>query len=617
MKPKRASFLEGQSAPYPERSPSEAHSKHTLMSLLDSRFVRGDLRIMDKYPNADGILDITDVNGYIKGKIDVQLKTLPSKRVNRPSHACEKNFLSYCAQSTLPVILIAVDQVNGKAYWQHMNYEILSVIQDKIVGKTYSLNLPLENCINGISLTYVDKWTQICKATFERGWNYDNLKAGYENLESELKVLREKFGPLTLNGEQVKQIQQFLDTYNYLLDHDFKIIKQVRYSNYWKIGLGIIRYTEDECSYLVYPIPYGTNEPLIRQVKPGSIKDIGREFVFGRILRTQAYANGNPISDAPEKLAYELIKADFEYGIKRIEFDLPDDFMANEYIHGFVSRFSTYLDLDGNSESFDLNELYELINTVLPLLLDIQLSIPEGAKRFTHNIDPYQKLKSGPIHRQRIAEARQKATAGYSPRFEIIPVSSDFHIDLLRFYIDHLLAQGIQYTRRVYDPNTRIKNSNGSFVWDFWNNEVLQDNLVILFQNLKRVYQLLIERHFPELSAELDLFRDGNLILYCLSFEHRRHAGPQLEYYKLNSRAKLENNIRFYTNADRPFSRESLMGANGWTMRIGGKVYDLRAGGGEGLTFMFNPLPMHTFVRKLINDRIAELLKKKIAHPNN
>jgi hypothetical protein len=610
MPAKREPLFKSRSATYPDRSDSEATSKHMLMDLLDNRFVRGELRIMDKYPNADGILDVTEADGYIRGKIDVQLKTLPKSRTTTPAHACEMSFLQYCEESILPVILIAVDQAGRKAYWQNMNYEVLSSVRSKITGKTFSLALPLENCIDGQSLAYVDKWKQICAATYEKTWNYDALKADYEKQEAELASLREKFGPLTLDAPQVREIQQFLDIYNDLLDHDFRLIKRARYSNFWKIGLGIMRYSKEECSFIVYPIPYGTNETLIRQVKPGSIKDIGREFVLGTMLRAQSYNNGNPISESAETLAYEMIESDFKYLIDRVQFEVPDDFMANEYIHGFTSRFATFLDLDGAAESYDLDDLHFLVNDVLPQLLDIRLNIPEGQKRFTQNIDSYQKLKPHANHRQSLMEARKRATKGHITKFNIEPVSSAFDVDILKLYIDHLRTQGIRQTRRVYDPNTSIQ-STGGFIWESWNNKVLISNVSTVIHNLKRVYQLVIERYFPGLAKDLELFRDGNLLLYCLSFEHGRHAGPQLEYYKLRSHAKLPAEVRFCTSADRPFTRESLMDQEGWTMRINKKVYELHISGGEKVVFIFEPLPMHTFVRLLVKQGINAMLSKK------
>lgn len=609
MDKKRTPLFDDNPAAYPDKAASEANSKHLLMSLMDTRFIRGEIRIMDKYPNGDGILEVTDITGVVKGKIDIQLKTLAKERTGKPSHSCDRPFMAYCQNSTLPVILIVVDQVAGKAYWQYMNYEVLADIKERMTHKTFSLSLPLENCIDGHSLDYIPQWTKICETTYEKVWNYDFLKANHDQLTAELETLNDKFGPLTLTNNEIREVQSFLDIYNYLLDHDFRFIKQGIYSAYWKIGLGIMKYFEDQCSFVVYPIPYGINEPLIRQVRAGSIKDIQREFAMSTILKTQSFFSRNPIGQTPTRLAYEMLKSDFERVIKNVHFDVPDDFMANEYIHGFVSKFATFLGLEANAVSYDLQELRFLVNDALPLILELQLNIPEGGGRF--NIDSFQKLKPHTSHLQKVEEAKRLTKNGQKSRLRIIPTSESFHLDILKYYIDHLIQRGIKQTRRIYDPNMRIK-STGGYVWEHWNNEVLNANLLVLIQNLKRVYHLLLDRYFSGIANDLSLFRDGNLLVYCLSFEHGRHAGPQLEYYQLRSRAQMPDEIDFWAESERPFEREALISLENWTFKIGRKIYDLRVTGGEKLDFMFQPLPMHTFIRELVKSRITDFFKEKL-----
>ncbi|MBD1365382.1 hypothetical protein IDJ77_16330 [Mucilaginibacter sp. ZT4R22] len=122
---------------------------------------------------------------------------------------------------------------------------------------------------------------------------------------------------------------------------------------------------------------------------------------------------------------------------------------------------------------------------------------------------------------------------------------------------------------------------------------------------------MLLERHFSNLTNDLDPFQRGNIIYYCLSFEHGRHAGPQLESYEMRSRGKAEDQVHFVTDETRPFKREALASKVGWTIRIGKKIHDLRAAGGERFTFIFDPLPMHTFIRHLVEIRLKNHLKTK------
>ena len=144
-------------ASYPKTSAVEQESKNIFQSLLDTKFVRGELRVMDKYPNTDGILDITDEDGVPIGKVDIQLKTLSPKNYSKPRFQCDKRFFAYCANSPLPVILVVINIKEKTAYWRHIDRETLEEVSREIKSNSYSLLIPQKNCIDRENRHYIGK----------------------------------------------------------------------------------------------------------------------------------------------------------------------------------------------------------------------------------------------------------------------------------------------------------------------------------------------------------------------------------------------------------------------------------------------------------------------------
>ena len=78
-------FSDSDPAPYPGTSPTELLSKTTLEGLLDPVQIKPEIRVLDKYPNSDGKLEITAESQVPVGFIDIQLKTLAPSDLHAPS----------------------------------------------------------------------------------------------------------------------------------------------------------------------------------------------------------------------------------------------------------------------------------------------------------------------------------------------------------------------------------------------------------------------------------------------------------------------------------------------------------------------------------------------------
>ncbi|WP_207516088.1 DUF4365 domain-containing protein [Longitalea luteola] len=154
----------GPPAPYTLTTPVEMDSKKTFEYVMDSRFIKGEVRISDKVPNTDGIIEITNEEQIPIGKLEIQLKTLDKSNLDSPKYQCEKSFIAYCRDSILAVILVVADNQNNCVYWRHIDEEAIDDARSRLKGETVSITIPIENKITRGTTDYVSKWIQIVQS---------------------------------------------------------------------------------------------------------------------------------------------------------------------------------------------------------------------------------------------------------------------------------------------------------------------------------------------------------------------------------------------------------------------------------------------------------------------
>lgn len=183
----------GKKAAYSETSSSEAESRNIFIGLLDQRFVKGTPNIFDKLPNFDGMVDITDEENRPVGPIYVQLKTLQPRDYKQPKHQCEASFLSACADSGIPVLLIGVNQAERIAFWLHMDEDVLLDAENRLKGKSVSVSMPLGNILSDrTNLDYVKAWTAIAQTMKRKVHGFDELERKNDRLASDNTRLEKK-----------------------------------------------------------------------------------------------------------------------------------------------------------------------------------------------------------------------------------------------------------------------------------------------------------------------------------------------------------------------------------------------------------------------------------------
>ena len=76
--------ITGPPAKHAKSSFNDCEAISKLKAILAShQLVKPDLKEGDTWPNHDGYLEVVDVNGYPKGTIFVQVKTLDQRRINK------------------------------------------------------------------------------------------------------------------------------------------------------------------------------------------------------------------------------------------------------------------------------------------------------------------------------------------------------------------------------------------------------------------------------------------------------------------------------------------------------------------------------------------------------
>lgn len=595
-------------APYPSTSPAEIESRNIFQSLMDSRFIKGDVRILDKYPNSDGILEITDEQQYPIGRIDIQIKTLRPKNSLNPCFQCERSLFAHSEQSSIPVILVVVDRKNKKAYWRHIDNDTLIEVAGHLKGKSYNLKVPIANCIDGKNTDYIRTWTQIAKDVIDKVWNYDSLQKRNKELEIRIEKLETKFQrPTSLPLPILKNIHQFIDIYNYILDREFPTIKQVLYPYYWKIGIGILKYEPGDIRFLLYPVEFKKDQTLVKEVRIQDYPDLDREMMEGNVLLLANLNTSDEIKNSPKAYAYRLLESSILRVAGNYNFPIADDFIAHEYLVSFIDRYHSYLGIDMNADSYDIKELKYKLFKVIPMVFatDPSRGFADWVVECDNNIDSY---VSHQTSQKEIDDAIKKINEGFTPRVKVTVTSELYNIDLIAYYINRLELAGVARAERKFKRGQRDEKMFGVELWKTWNKEVLWFNLKLFVNNYHRLCKKYLNTHFRQIKPALRILpRNETTVAYVMHFDEMHRSMPFLEQYFLRPVKPQMGKIFSFLVEDpnNPIDRKNMFSEDRYDFIIDGTEYRTISMRVQTLDFMFKYSPTYA----LINERVAEAVK--------
>ncbi|RXK59211.1 DUF4365 domain-containing protein [Lacibacter luteus] len=609
-------LIDGKPAGYSSTSATELESKNIFQSLLDTRFIKGEIRVMDKYPNSDGILEITDEEQIPIGKIDIQLKTLQPKNFNSPSYQCERTFFSYCENSSLPVFLVVVDRQNKKAYWRHIDAATLIEVASKMTGASYTISIPIENCIDGEKRAYIEKWAEKAKETVNKVWNYDTLRDQKRTIETQLEELNHRLqNPTKLPLQVLKSIHNYLDKYNYILDIEFGSVKEILYPNYWKIGIGIVKYEFADIRYILFPVEYKKEQTLIKEVVFDANTDIGLEMMNGNILVFVHSKSLDNIRDFPVQTAYKSLEDSILKVAGKFKFPIADDFIAHEYLVSFIDHNCVYLDMEPGQDSYSLQELKYKIFKVLPVLAATELSFADWVTECNHSIDSYSGWKTSPHFKKRVKAAIEKVQEGFVPKVKVFITSELYNIDLIKNYINYLQNKGFVSTNRQYQQgqSDQANYRNSMPFKDTWDIDVLWKNTILFFKQYYKLYDKYISTHFLQIRHLLQIIPSESGTVICLLITDKVKGGPYLEIYYLRPELHTEKELYFFvdTDADNPIDRKKFLVDDEYECIVNRKKYQITHMHIQTLDFMFEISPTYALINKKLQEKLGEFFREK------
>lgn len=359
---------------YPESDIKENEAVSIFNDIVNKEFIKSFVNTRDKIPNHDGNIEVMGEDLRPLGFIVVQVKGLNDKMLDPPKYSVETSFIGFCLKTNVPVLLIGVDCINRRAYWLHINEQMISNLQLKNKQQTKRLVFPEENLIDGIVIDYISKWRDIINEFKGKLTNYDKLKKQYEEaMEIIDSYTIQEIGD---TDKAFINYHLFIDDFNRLLDTMFKHLKFKLFRNCWKVGLMYFLGDEDHKSFSIYPIQIDTNDLIL---KKGSQELWKRLIKSGFGFRFTDYKN--IFMNDPKAFARRILFEKLEELIKIKAFRNTGEInLANEYIIAFIDNMKTQLGLQ-NKEVYSIEEIEKAYFIYFPIWIDEVIKFLKFDKR--------------------------------------------------------------------------------------------------------------------------------------------------------------------------------------------------------------------------------------------
>lgn len=538
-------------ASYPHTSISETSSIDTLSYILNKRVI-SHLASHDKVPNIDGYLEIVNEKLSPIGKLEVQVKTLEPKNSKSPKYQCSNKFLGYCADSTLPVLLIVVDSDNAKAYWIHMSRPFVLSLFNKMKGKSINVNIPKKNIVSRNSSVYLTKWHEITQDYQSRVVNYGSLKEAKQKISAEYNALKKLTNPALGNkSDDIKEIQFFIDTYNSLLDKEFSLIKSIYFRNCWKFGFAYEKYEENHVTYSLYPIEFGVNDVQIKMVDNENLS-------FEDFNTHSRYFKDNPIKNEPVKTAYETIHSYLKPIIDNRSLMKINNEVATEYLFSIIDIFGKNVGLDAGIENITLGEINSKFGSYYPEYSD-----------------------------------------------------SRFSRSYIEFLINYLNNKNITSIKRFY-PRKKYPSKGSWWLHETLTKHEFKETFVSIFKYLPTLYDSFIDDFFPDLKNELCFFNDFNLLIINIKYPESEGKLASAEFIYLKSISNVpDNRLEIYLVNDEtpPITFHSDLRNDNYVDSNGNQYSFISASSGVCYR-IFNETPLFEYLYLILRQRLENYFGK-------
>lgn len=594
-------------ASYSATDEQETLAIDTFKNLVDHKRVRMDIKERDKYPNIDGYMELVDDNRSPIGKLEVQIKKL---RGEDPKLQCPLSLFDYSEITCNPVLLIGVDTVLKKAYWIHVTTDFVG---GKSIGgdqKTLVISFPSGNAVSEKDDSYVGEWRKIVET-------YKNRMREYPLLENLYKELSKKSNPV-LGAESFEflEMHMFLDEVNDLLDKKLRIVKQIFYSDAWKIGLAYNNYESNTVTYTLYPIPLRKNDVQIKKLDDALQKQLQEEG-----LTFRGYYRENPIKSRPQEHAVEIVEYDtlraLEYRLLR----LGNEFLAREFIFAFIDRFALEMGLD-EKDTYALTDVGRAFYQYLPIWVEETIRFMVKVRR-NGVLSPYQ-LSYGRSYfdpdslvcqimekeREQIQQTVIKRVMQGDRSVSLFLGNDKFSFRIFKESLHFLRSRQYEEIERPYlrKDYSRLKDGGG-WIWNVFSPEVVETNLKTFFENMPKAYADLVSFNFPELAKEVPLFGGASLVIVLFDLKESYTAfrdSPTMELFHLVNQCDNDIEVELHKKGSGQIPPCLSFDSIGRDLEIRGRKYRMISASSSILDFIYEDLPMFGFVY----DELITNLKK-------
>jgi hypothetical protein len=363
-------------APYPKTDFQEKESILIFESKIDRKQIKTSISSRDKVPNVDGYIEIVDGNNIPIYKFEIQIKTI--KR-DQKSYYCPRETVNYTNVTTLPILLILVDIARQNVYWKHL---IATNARQSPNKKSYIFDYSELDKINKQN-DYITKWEIIAQDYINK---INTLSENITLLQTDENILP----PNNLSEESIIYFQKYIDKINYLLDHEYSIVKQIYFNKYWKLGVSICEFGRD-ISCGIYGIPHGKTDLFITETKNKTEEGIPKknianlyfsngergseekatDFVFSYVEKIFTHKILLPVGQkmSEEYVYFVVSKCYYMFGLKKSSSYCVDDIAngLNKYLILWISIALDYIDYPRNplySNEINVIDIIYLSNIV-------------------------------------------------------------------------------------------------------------------------------------------------------------------------------------------------------------------------------------------------------------
>lgn len=479
----------------------EKKSVHFIELLLEDCQVHDKIEIENTGANIDGFIELLDDDGRIKGKITIQVKTVNKDDEGKNRFPCPTSLFAYAEVTTDVVVLLAVDHSKQIVLWKHISRQLLEENREKECQETITLHFSEEEQLSKTNIKdTISHWRSLSRNDVNVLMKAPVLSK--ENEELKRFLINSHNPQFDLAVEDIYKIQLFSDTYNHLYDNDLLFFKKHMFQNCWKTGLAIFKYEDCELIHSLFPIRYGENSLLIKQLPLSVLNNCTDPFVSMNCEK-------NRIKDNPVLFATEHIENQVSDFIKAHPIIPNYDALLIEHVRDICWQHPK---LRIKKEQFD----------------DIERIISDMKHRFPG-----------------IDDRSPNTTYSYN----------DLNIGNLYDTIILLKQRGYTKIPSVYPEHGNYGHTG--FVSDFFSVETA-------FKKLQSVAGIAHSALYRFIRENIPLTQNGitnvNLIIYDLDYSPRNnsHGFPLLNaYYFENQNDTTKFDIECYTHENMPIADEN------------------------------------------------------------